>query len=183
MKSNKMARYVRFLIYFVELCVFYCLEQLPSLTFEQFNARPMFLVSAFVCIIVWEKEFASMAFGIICGAFLDVSFGLSMGICMLIFGVLGYCLGVISNYFVSSRFWTAFIICVVLNASVLAFRFFFGFFLKGYSDCSLAVRTVFVPTFVYSVVAAPLIFLINRSVRYFVGSNSGGEENRLQDCQ
>lgn len=180
MKSDKIGKCLRFVVYFAEVCIFYCLEQLPCLTIKTFNARPMFLVSVFVCMAVWEKEFACMVFGIICGSLLDMSYGIPMGVCMLIFGILGYFLGVLSNYFISSKLWSVWLLCVMLNLAVLGIRFYFGFVLPGYSDYDFVWRTVFIPTFVYSVAVVPIIFLLNRSVRYFMGNDSGGEENRLQ---
>ena len=179
MKSLGENKLFRFFIYFLELYIFYCLEQTPGLTINYLNASPVFLVSSFISIAVWEKEFFDMILGAVCGVFMDMAFGTPFGTCILIFGLLGYAVGVISNYFINLNFWLIWIICAIINIFTISLVFYFNFITLKYEGISLVWNSTVVPCIIYSVLVFPIIFLINRSTRYFMGSNSGGEQNRI----
>ena len=180
MRTNGVSSFLRFAVYFLELYVFYCFEQSSFFGINALNAHPFFVVSVFVSVSIWEKEYMGMIFGIVCGAFLDVAFGIPMGICSLIFSLLGYILGVLSKYFIRSIFWSVGLLSIGINTLVAALRFCFSFVIPGYSDAWFAWNTMFVPSLTYAAVAAPLIFLFNRSICYFMRGNNGGEQNKLK---
>ena len=180
MRTNGVSSFLRFAVYFLELYVFYCLEQSSLLGINVLNAHPFFVVSVFVSVSIWEKEYMGMIFGIVCGAFLDVAFGIPVGICSLMFSLLGYILGVLSKYFIRSDFWSVWLLSVVINTLVAALRFCFSFIIPGYDDAWFAWNKMFVPSLIYAAIASPLIFLLNRSICYFMRGNSGGEQNKFK---
>ena len=179
MKSLGENKFFRFFVYFLELYIFYCLEQTPGLTINCLDARPIFLVSSFISIAVWEKEFFDMILGAVCGVFMDMSFGTPFGTCILIFGLFGYSIGVLSNYFMNLNFWIIWTLCATVNIVVIFLVFCFNFINQNYEGVSLVWNSTIVPCIIYSILTSPIIFLLNRSIRYFMVNSSGGEQDRI----
>ena len=178
MEVNKIHKYFRWLIYIFELYFLYSLEQNPILSVGFFGARPLLLVSAFVSIALFEKEYTGMAFGVLTGMLLDFSFGNSLGIYALLLCILGYTLGVLSTYFFRCNFWTALVSTALITSAIVALRFYFNYILPQFENKSFAWMNFCVPIIIYSVALTPIIFLFNRSISYFV--NAGGGQNKIR---
>ena len=152
MKSLGENKFFRFFVYFLELYIFYCLEQTPGLTINCLDARPVFM---------------------------DMSFGTPFGTCILIFGLFGYSIGVLSNYFMNLNFWIIWTLCATVNIVVIFLVFCFNFINQHYEGVSLVWTSTIVPCIIYSILTSPIIFLLNRSIRYFMVNSSGGEQDRI----
>ena len=168
--------YIRFIVYFFELYVFYSLEQSTFLNIGEFSAKPMLVVLCFSAIAVFENEITGMIFGIVSGIFLDMIFGVPIGLCAVLLCFLGYVIGVITTYFIKPNLFVFWSISAVTVFAVLLLRFLFFYVLKSVGGLSFVFGKIFLPIMIYSAVTAPVVFLFNRCI-YF-SKNTGGEKNK-----
>lgn len=168
--------YIRFIIYFFELYVFYSLEQSTFLNIGEFAAKPLLVVIGFSTIAVFENEFVGMIFGVVSGIFLDMIFGVPIGLCAMLLCFLGYVIGVITTYFIKPNLLVFWSISTVTVFVVLLLRFLFFYVLKNVTGLEFILEKIFLPIMIYSVIIAPIVFWFNRCI-YF-SKNTGGEKNK-----
>ncbi len=168
MSLSKTYNFVRWLIYTLEFVFLYALEQSPFLIIPYFNVKPVLILSLFVFIALFEKEFVGMSFGILTGFLFDLGFGIPIGLNALAFCVLGYFLGVLSTYFINVEFWVTWLFCIFISGLVITLRLYISYGFVGFENINALWLTLYLPVFVYSILIAPLIILINRTVFYSV---------------
>ena len=99
MEMLKFKDFCRFIIYAVWILALYAIEQMPGVGITELEIRPFLVMSAFVSVALFEREYTAMIFGIFCGFLIDMSFGTPPGCFAVVFCVLGYVIGVLTSYF------------------------------------------------------------------------------------
>ena len=172
MKTNKISKYFRWAIYFIELYLLHATEQSNLLEVPCIFAKPLLVISALVTICLFENEHAGAVFGIISGIFVDISFGTPIGVCAAAIGFTGYLIGVLANYFIRANLWSAWSISCILIVSIISLRFCFLYVVPGFQDLSFIYNQICYSA-VYSIVLVPIMFAINRSIYYCTGYQGG----------
>jgi rod shape-determining protein MreD len=158
---------IRWLIYFLEIILFYALERNYNLVPEMFGGRPVILIPTFIAIAIFEKEYVSMVFGIIIGIFLDVDIGGPIGIQTIFLFILGYILGVLFTYFINLNFWTFFLTSLIIISVIIGYRFLFFYIIPGFDNIQYAFVRHLVPSAIYTAVVSPIAYFINRYIAYY----------------
>ncbi len=154
----------RYLIYILEICIFYSVSQIKSFSFFKFN--PLWILPVFVCISLFSSKKESVCFGILCGFLMDLSSGGLFGIYAIILGSFGYLMSIVFLYFFKPNFMGALIFSFILLAIVLTFDFYINFcshkylFAESYISYYLKVA---ISTFVVSLP----IYLLNKFILKF----------------
>ncbi len=178
MKIVKIQKYIRWLVYILELVVFYALYQAPGFDFAFLQARPLLLIPAFISIALFEKEFTGMAFGIFTGFLLDMNLGNILGVQAILLCMLGYSLGVVSNYYFRANFFAALISAAAIIPLVISGRFYFYYISHGIELSAYAFVNYCVPSIILTFTLMPLVFFFNRAVAYFLRGEKGGGKNK-----
>lgn len=165
---------IRWFIYFLEIIFFYALERSYNLIPEVFGGRPVILIPVFIAVSIFEKEYASMIFGIVIGSFLDVSIGNFIGIQTIFLFILGYVLGVLFTYFVNLNFLTFFFTSLIVIPLIFGYRFLFFYILPGFDNVQYAFIHHLVPCAIYTAVISPVVYFINRYIAYWVRFRKAG---------
>ena len=63
---------IRYFAYTIEILILYMVQETPGLLPEIGGARPVLLIPAAISIAMFESELAGIAFGLLCGLFLDI---------------------------------------------------------------------------------------------------------------
>ena len=66
---------IRYFAYTIEILILYMVQETPGLLPEIGGARPVLLIPAAISIAMFESELAGIAFGLLCGLFLDIGMG------------------------------------------------------------------------------------------------------------
>ncbi len=90
-----MSRYrgIRYFAYVLEILVLFMVQETPGLLPAVFRERPVLLLPAALSIAFFETDLSAMAFGVLCGLFLDFGMGMAFGFHGLFLGVLCFLLG------------------------------------------------------------------------------------------
>ncbi|MDR1628165.1 MAG: hypothetical protein LBR79_05270 [Oscillospiraceae bacterium] len=166
---------IRWLIYLLEIILFYVLERNCGLIPEIFGGRPIILIPVFISIAIFEKEYVSMFFGIIIGAFLDVSISGFIGSQTAFLFILGYILGVLFTYFIDLNFLAFFLTSLIMIPVIIGYRFLFFYIIPGFDNIPYAFLHHLVPSVVYTAVISPVIYFVNRYIAYHIRFIGGGQ--------
>ena len=74
METLKFKDCCKFIVYIFWILVLYATEQAPGAGIAIMGIRPLLVVSAFVSISLFEREYTAMIFGVFCGFLIDLSF-------------------------------------------------------------------------------------------------------------
>ena len=155
---------IRYLFYVLEIYTLYAIEQTPEVNLMK---MPLFwIISGFVCVALFEKEFTSMAFGILAGFLIDLSFGSFLGFNALILGVLGYILGVLFSYFIRTNFFSAMLIAGVISILILVLNTCVNFSIFELKSKDILTDFVWISS-LNAVITLPIYF-INRTISYMM---------------
>ena len=119
-----------------------------------------------VFVALFEGEIFGSIFAFTGGLFLDLGFGVPLGIYASLFGVLGYVFGVLSNYFINAGFFTTWFFSVCVNALILVLRFFTNY--ARYGGGWSVFSEIYLPIMAYTFLVAPVIILFNRVIFYYL---------------
>lgn len=167
----------RFIIYAVWILALYAIEQMPGVGITGLGIHPFLVMSAFVSISLFEREYTSMIFGIFCGFLIDISFGTPLGCFAFVFCVLGYVIGVLTSYFYNVNIFSFLAFDLFIITFILFLKFCFLYLICGYKNGLYAWNMVCLPTILYSFLASPVVFFMNRFFSYYIRGNEG-EQNK-----
>ncbi len=166
MDLNKFFYGFRFVIYLFEAFFLYSLQHSGLLKFGFLPCVALLIPSLIVFVALFEGEIFGSIFAFLGGLLLDLGFGVPFGIYASLCGILGYILGVLSNYFINVGFFTTWFFSVCVSALILVLRFFtnyahFGCFSGAFSE-------IYLPIMAYTFLMAPIIILLNRVIFYYI---------------
>lgn len=166
----------RILVYTTEIIIFFALEQILNLKFGAINGAEFFVLAPiFVSIALFEQEFVGLVFGIFAGMLTDYSFGAGIGICAAIFGIFGYTISVISNYFLRANVITQIIMSTVILCFTEILKLTIAFSNQQLNSIIAVWRNVFCKSLVISLPVFILAFYFTRAISY----KFGGKEETM----
>lgn len=152
----------RFLFYILEIYILYAIQQTPE--FNLFKNSCFWIVSGFVCISMFEKEFVSMAFGVLSGLLIDLSFGNFLGFNALILGLIGYLVGVIFSYYIKTNFISSMFISGFIAALVIFLNLWINFSALEFGN--EYIRSNYFSIVLSSALATLPLYFLNRTISY-----------------
>ncbi|MBR0423652.1 MAG: rod shape-determining protein MreD [Clostridia bacterium] len=173
MKKSDFRLILRMFIYILEFFLLYSLEQIPGLSLKIYGVRPLILVPFFISAVVFEKEMYALALGLICGVLVDISFGTTLGLFMLILGLIGYLTGVLFKYFIRINLFSTMIFDFFVLAAVGFLRFYFSYFKLGIQNNIYIWNNVFIPMICYSGILFPVAYFFNKYIYYKLSEEWG----------
>ena len=122
-----MSRYkgIRFFAYFLEILVLFMVQETPGLMPSVYGVRPTLLIPAALSIAFFESELAGMAFGVLCGLFLDFGMGSAFGFHALFLGILCWLLGCLAAELIRTNLLTAILAGILGIFLMLSIQWFF----------------------------------------------------------
>lgn len=154
---------IRYFAYFLEIIIFYILEQTPNLIPGIYGIKPIIIMPILFMIALFEGESVGLVFGFFIGLLLDTSFSWSVGFYTIIMSVTGYIIGLIARRVVKSNLSTAMIISAISIFFIYSFHFVFYFLINGYGDSMYAFTSHYLPRMLYTMLLSPVMYFFNRS--------------------
>jgi rod shape-determining protein MreD len=155
---------LRWTVYAAEILIFFVLQENNEFFPEIFGARPVLLLPVFASIAVFERLYPSMIFGLTAGMLLDAGLGTFIGAQSFLMLIWGFVLGLMFTYFIKVGFFTYLPASFLIIALSICFRFWIFFILPGFEDPQYVFIAHILPSIIYTFVAAPLTYLLNRYI-------------------
>lgn len=159
--GNKLLRY---LLYTLEIIVLFILQGTPGLFPEIFGARPILVATATAIIAMNESPNAAIGFGLLAGLLMDLGYDSTLGFYALILVIVCFFVSVISSSSLNVTFASAMVVALCVNAIIVVLGWVFQFLLMGYSHPAYALTNKYIPKYFYSMLLAPLTFVITRAI-------------------
>ncbi|MDO4199566.1 MAG: rod shape-determining protein MreD [Clostridia bacterium] len=159
MQRSRKKIFTRYVIYIIELLFVFALEQVLASRLSFCGLYMFLLIPVFVSISLFERENTGMIFGILTGVLIDYGSGSGIGISAVLFCVVGYFLGMISNYILRANILTEIVVSAFLILVVYSFGTFFSvwdfnsfgiIWKENFWKDLLASVSVFVPAFYFN---------------------------------
>ena len=154
---------IKNIIYTLVMLCCYILQETPGLL-EVFGVRPILIISAVVCIAMFEGEFFGGLYGLFGGILCDTAAFHFFGIASVLFLILGCGCGLLIIYLVQPNRKTAFLLSGAFSFvySIISHYLIYGMW--GYEGASMRIITRIIPCSVYTAAAAVLIFIVRARV-------------------
>ncbi len=162
----------RWIVYFLEILIFYSAERLISFNFGSFRLCFFLLIPAFVSISLFESEYVGLFFGAFSGVLIDISMGIGIGPCAAFLGFIGYIIGVFSNYFIKSGVLSELLFGIIALTYTEFWKLFLEFRFERNLDLQKVLNNMLLPSFGVSIFIMILVFYLNRSVSYRLGGKA-----------
>ncbi len=159
MQRSRKNNFTRHVIYITELLFVYALEQVLASRLGFCGLYMFLVIPIFVSIALFERENTGMFFGLLAGVLMDYGYGSGIGINAVLFCIVGYFLGMISNYVLRANILTEILVSAFLILIVYSFGTFFsvwdiGIFASVWKENFwrnlLASTSAFVPAFYFN---------------------------------
>ncbi len=159
MQRSRKKLITRYVIYIAELLFVYALERALASRLGFCGLYMFLLIPTFVGISLFERENTGMFFGIFTGVLMDYGYGGGIGILAVFFCVIGYFLGMLSNYVVRANILIEIFVSTLLILIVYSFRLFFSvwdlsifasIWQEDFWKDLLASASAFVPAFYFN---------------------------------
>ncbi len=173
MDSRKIFCVFRFIIYLLEMFFLYSMEKFLIFKLGTFSVSFLLIPSLMVFVSLFEGEIFGLFFACLGGFFLDFGFGVPIGIYASLLGILGYILGVLSNYFVNANFWITWLFSGFIGALILILRLFTNYSGYIWNDVLNIGLELYLPMIICTFLAVPIIFWFNRLIFYYIRSKRG----------
>ena len=159
MQRSKRKIFTRYVIYIIELLFVYALEQVLASRLGFCGLYMFFVIPVFVSIALFERENTGMIFGILARFLIDYGAGFGIGISAVFLCVVGYFLGMLSNYILRANilteiFVSAFLILIVYSFGTLFavwdFEIFASVWAENFWKHLVASAVAFAPAFYFN---------------------------------
>ncbi len=173
MTRNTGVHVLKYTVYVLFILICFVLQQTPSL-FSVFGVKPVLIVSAAVCIAVFEGEFAGALLGAFAGVLCDMGsitiFGFN-GILMLVFCA---ACGLLILFLLRPNFLSSLMLCAAVLFLRGTLEYLSCLAIWGYESVGMYYLRYTLPCIVYSVAVSPIIFIMVKKIHFAF-------EERLKD--
>lgn len=165
-----MSRYqgIRFFAYFLEILVLFMVQETPGLLPPVLGARPVLLIPVALSIAFFETEVSAMAFGVLCGLFLDFGMGTAFGFHGLFLGVMCFLLGALAAELIRTNLLTAMLAGILGIFLLLSIQWLFTYLLYGLDYPGYAYVHHYLPRMGYTLIFMPVTYYFNRALALFL---------------
>lgn len=160
----RISRVVKYIVFSIELLVFFVVQALPGVVPLIFGVTPMLLLGAVITIALLETEIPAMFFGMSAGLLADISFGSYLGLFGMIMAVICCISSVVlkkkSGINVAAAAWTGSLALLLTTALDWIFRYI----VPGFSSPHIVLINSFLPRFFYTLLLLPFLYLLNLGI-------------------
>ncbi|QKN23053.1 rod shape-determining protein MreD [Caproicibacterium lactatifermentans] len=161
----KRGKRIRFLAYFLEILLFFILQQAPDLLPVIHYARPLLLIPTAVTIALFEPQVASTAFGLFCGLLIDAGTnGGVLGMHAIILTVICFVVSYLAHDLLQINALTAFLVCGIAAAITIILQWLLFYVSLGYADPAYALVEHYLSRFLYTIALGLPIYALNRTI-------------------
>lgn len=157
-------RIFRWILYFLELIVFYVLQTTPGIIPAIAGARPLLLIPAALTIAMFEGDVGGMVIGIAAGLLIDMGGGDLLGFHAILLAILCFVLGSMTMQIFRTNLLVALLAALAAVPVVTLLQWVFFYILPGYGDLQYVFVTAIVPKMIYTFAVTPLFYLFNRVI-------------------
>lgn len=150
-------------------------QHTPGFTLNLGSLSPMLLVPFTVCVAMYDRSLAGLAFGFISGALWDFASSGADGMFTLMLTVIGFLTGVLINFYLRNRLVTAVALSTFSCLAVSVAYWIITVLRKGYDGMWGILFTHFLPLAVYS---ALFVFIYYYLVGFIVKSTAKTESSK-----
>lgn len=161
MVFSKLARY---LVYSLEIFIFYILQQTPGLIPDIFGAKPVLVYPVVITIAMFETEMPAMGFGIAGGLLIDFGFGGALGFHSIVLAILCFIVSIMTKTVLKVNIGTTILTAVWTVAVLVILGWLYQYVMSGYSYPVYVLVNHCVPKYFYTLLMFPLVYLINRAI-------------------
>ncbi len=157
-------KYYRYLLYTVEIFIFFILEGIPGLLPIIYLVKPLLLVSTAVSIAAFELPLSSLFFGVLCGLVIDVGTGGVMGLTSVILGTVCYYEAAWNNKYIKNNIYLVLLYSAVSSICVISLKFFIFYYIKNYDNTADFYLTHYAPRILYTWAVTPAVYCVTMLV-------------------
>lgn len=157
-------RVFRWILYFLELVVFYVLQTTPGIIPAVSGARPVLLIPIAITIAMFEGDVGGMVIGIVAGLLIDMGGSDILGFHAIVLAILCFVLGSMTMQIFRTNLLVALLSALVAVPLVTVLQWVFFYILPGYGDAQYVFMTSILPKMVYTFAVTPLFYLFNRVI-------------------
>jgi len=154
----------RYFAYTLEIIVFFIIERTPRLIPEIFGEKPIIMVTILLMIALFEGEKAGLGFGLFIGLLIETNVNYNFGFFVILLGVLGYIVGLISKDVINVNFPTAIMVSSVSLLVFFIFSFFYYSSIESYHDAFYIFWRHYLLKIALSNLTLPLTYYLNRPI-------------------
>lgn len=167
-RKMKLKLFFRWFLYFLTLILLYSLMSCGAFGLWQ----PFFIVSFAIGVSMREHEFVSSIFGIICGFMLDISIGTLFGFFAVFLMPCCFLSSLLSRNLIRVNFVNHIIFTTASMLIIFFMHYLFNYMIWNTSGREIIIFRVLIPSFIATVVTAPLMYFLSR----FICAKLGTEE-------
>ena len=152
----------RYFAYSLEMIIFFVLDRTPIMMLDFWSNRVSLIVPIVFMIALFEGEKVGVSFGVFAGVLLDSSVGYSWGFFVILLGILGYIIGLISRDIINVTFLTAMLVCAVATVVFFIFSFFYYNFAQRYQNAWYIFWRHYLIKIAFGLLTLPIVYYLNR---------------------
>lgn len=152
----------RYFAYALEIMVFFIIERTPRLIPEFFGEKAIIIVPILFMIALFEGEKAGLGFGLFIGLLIEANVSYNFGFFMIILGILGYIVGLISKDVVNVNFPTAMMVSSISLLVFFIFSFLYYSSLESFHGAFYIFWRHYLLKIALSNLTLPLVYYLNR---------------------
>ena len=127
------------------------------------NIGVLLIIPVAVSIAMFEREVVGLLFGAFAGAIWD-TYATGFGFNAIYMTIITFGAGVLIHYLMRNNMFTALLMSSVAMAMYILLYWLFNYVFKGYGTAGQVMLKYYLPTFLYSLIFIPLIYLLIRTV-------------------
>lgn len=155
---------IRFVIYVVEIILFFIVQQTPIPKFNLFAINPNIVLIVAVSIAFFEKDTVSMWFGLLVGLLLDFGEGLPLCVNTVLIAILCFFIGILTSNVIRTNVLNALWVSIIVIVLVYGMHFLFFYLIKGYGQINYVLYHNYGPRIFTTFVLVPVIYFFNKSI-------------------
>lgn len=159
-RKMKMRIFLRWFFYALTLVLLYSL-----MCCGVFGAwQPFLIISFAIGVAIHEHEFSSSIFGIFCGLMLDIAMDTLFGFFAVLMMPFCFLVSILARNLIRVNFINHLISTIVTTLTSFSMFYLFNYVIWNISNREIIISNVLLPSFIATVVTAPLMYLLSRLI-------------------
>lgn len=153
---------LRYISYGLEILIFYIIQGVPDLIPQVLGGKPLLLIPVALTIACFENEVPAMAFGVACGAMMDLGVGTHLGFYTIALAIVCFFIGYFAENYFNTKLLIVLFISVIIIPVLISLNFVINYILAGYANSGYYFVHHILATMAYTFVTVPVFYGINR---------------------
>lgn len=153
---------VRYVAFGLELILLFVLQSTPNLMPEILGGKPLLLLPAAVTISFFEPERPAAAFGIACGALLDIASGGTPGFFTVCLAIVCFTVSSVFRDYMVVSFLNALAFVAAVSAGMIILQFLIFYVFTGKPDALWYFAHHYLARIIYTIIMGYLLYFLNK---------------------